>query len=103
MNRCCRTSKIAVTFTFVVILIAAAQSAGAQSNYYPATPPQGPPPNLSDGSQQFAIDTFITRHCCDTTTGVTDGVYDQIEHAIAENNAAYGTGSTGAVVTATKT
>jgi len=82
---------------------AAASTASAQSNYYPPTPPQGPPPNLSNSSQNLTIDTFVTRHCCDATTGAHDGVYDQVEQAIAENNAAYGTGTSGAVVTATKT
>ena len=81
---------------------AAAISVSAQSNYYPPTPSQGPPPNLSDNSQQFAIDTFITRHCCDEETGLRDGLYDEIERAIAENNAAYGIASSGAVITATK-
>lgn len=97
-----RTLRIAIAIA-VVIVSGAARTASAQSNYYPPTPVQGPPPNQSNNSQQFAIDTFITHHCCDETTGVTDGLYDQIDHAIAENNAAYGVGSSGAVVTATKT
>jgi len=92
-----------IAFAFTVVVVTAAGPASAQSNYYPPTPAQGPPPNLSDNSQQFAIDTFITHHCCDATTGVTDGLYDQIDHAIAENNASYGIGSSGAVITATKT
>ena len=96
-----RTFGIAITS--VCLALAAATSASAQSYYYAPTPPQGPPPNLSDSSQQFSIDSFITRHCCDAETGAKDGLYDQIEQAIAENNAAYGVASTGAVVTATKT
>jgi hypothetical protein len=96
-----RTSTIAIACA-VLIVIAAAMDASAQSNYYPPTPAQGPPPNLSASSQQFTIDSFITRHCCDETTGAHDGLYDQIEQAIAENNAAYGVGTSGAVITATK-
>ena len=98
-----RTLRTAITFAVVVIVTSAAMTASAQSNYYPPTPPQGPPPNLSASSQQFAIDTFITHHCCDTTTGAPDGVYDQIDQAVGENNASYGTGTSGAVVTPTKT
>ena len=93
-----RTFGIAVTSVWLAL--AATSSASAQSYYYPPTPSQGPPPNQSDSSQAFTIDTFITRHCCDETTGAKDGLYDQIEQAIAENNAAYGVASTGAVVTA---
>jgi hypothetical protein len=96
-----RTFGIAITSAWLAV--AAVSSASAQSYYYPPTPPQGPPPNQSDSSQAFTIDTFITRHCCDEATGAKDGLYDQIEQAIAENNAAYGVASTGAVVTATKT
>ena len=96
-----RTFGIAVTSVWLAV--AATSSASAQSYYYPPTPSQGPPPNQSDSSHAFTIDTFITRHCCDETTGAKDGLYDQIEQAIAENNAAYGVASTGAVVTATKT
>jgi hypothetical protein len=96
-----RTCRIATAFAIVVTI--AAGTASGQSNYYPPTPPQGPPPNASDSSQQFAIDTFVTRHCCDATTGLRDGVYDQIDRAVAENNAAYGVATSGAVVTATKT
>ena len=96
-----RTSRLAVACA-VLIVGAAAMDVSAQSNYYPPTPAQGPPPNLSDSSQQFSIDTFVTRHCCDETTGAPDGLYDQIEQAIAENNAAYGVASSGAIITATK-
>ena len=90
-----------MAFAFATVL--AATTASAQSYYYPPTPAQGPPPNLSANSQSFAIDTFITHHCCDPLTGAPDGVYDEIDQAVAENNASYGVGSSGAVVTATKT
>ena len=95
-----RISRIAVACA--LLIAGAAMDASAQSNYYPPTPAQGPPPNLSASSQQFTTDSFITRHCCDETTGAHDGLYDQIEQAIAENNAAYGVGTSGAVITATK-
>jgi hypothetical protein len=98
-----RLPHIVLAVAAVATVTLASGTASAQSNYYPPTPAQGPPPNLSEGSANLTIDTFITRHCCDPTTGAADGVYDQIEQAIAANNAAYGTGSTGAVVTATKT
>ena len=98
----CRAS-LRIALAFAGLILTAAGPASAQSYYYPPTPPQGPPPNLSNNSQQFGIDTFITHHCCDEMTGATDGLYDQIDHAIAENNGSYGTGSSGAVITATKT
>jgi hypothetical protein len=36
-------------------------------------------------------------------TNLPDGIYDQVDRAVAENNAAYGGDTSGAVVTATKT
>ena len=100
---CRLTLRIALALAAAAIVSAAASTASAQSNYYPPTPPQGPPPNLSDNSQALTIDTFVTRHCLMPRPRLHDGVYDQIDQAVAENNAAYGVGSSGAVVTTTKT
>lgn len=102
-----RIVRIAAAFASVAIL-ATATTTNAQS-HYPPTPPQGPPPNLSDGSPYFGIDTLFTRHCCNTETGLPDGLYDQIEQAVAANNSAYvdnyinSPATPGALVQATKT
>jgi hypothetical protein len=96
-----RLSGIATAVTIAALWAAGAGTVSAQSSYYPPTPSQGPPPNLSFSSQQLTVDRFITRSV--DATGMPNGVYDQIDQAVAANNASYGSGSSGALVTASKT
>ncbi len=84
-----RISAIATVLAIVALCAGGGMTVNAQyiyDNYYPPTPPQGPP-LAGPGSKEITIDSLITHHVDEN--GIHDGVYDRIDRAVRDNNRCY--------------
>ncbi|HYR86140.1 MAG TPA: hypothetical protein VE422_18785 [Terriglobia bacterium] len=85
-NQVIRRLAIAAVFVIIAVLTGGAVTANAQynyDNYYPPTPPQGPP--AASGNTSITIDSFITPE-----------VFGRIDQAISDNNSCYSRVKSGA-------